>query len=245
MTKVKITYSDTENEKYFKEKNIPKEQLNDQIKGRITDYLTAMKKDDMIQAYVTRLSKSSPIEVYFKKPRHVIDVKPGNGPKWGDNSAKVKIVEFSDFECPFCSKGADVVNEIKKRYKGKVQIEFRHFPLSFHPNARPAAEASACVNEQSSDKFWKFHDTVFKNQKALTAADLEKYAKDSGADLKKYKECMDSKKTAGIVQEDMTYAESIGVRSTPTFFINGELVAGALPIEDFAEMIDDALAQSK
>jgi protein-disulfide isomerase len=109
----------------------------------------------------------------------------------------------------------------------------------------PAAEASMCVAEQGADKFWKWADTVFAHQQAMEDADLAKYAKDAGANVDKYKECVSAHKYADAVQKDMKYGESLGVKSTPTFFINGELVAGAVPIENFEEIINDALADAK
>jgi len=98
-----------------------------------------------------------------------------------------------------------------------------------------------CVNEQGSDKFWKFHDKVFKNQHDLAEASLEKFAKESGADTEKFKECVKNKKFAKLVQDDMAYGEKVGVRSTPTFFVNGQIINGAVPIEQFSEIIDEEL----
>jgi protein-disulfide isomerase len=112
-----------------------------------------------------------------------------------------------------------------------------------HKDARPAAEAALCVNEQGSDKFWKFHDVAFKNQDKLDPASLEKFAKESGANVDKYKECVGAKKYSDAVQKDMEYGEKIGVKSTPTFFVNGQLVSGAVPIEQFSEIIDDELSK--
>jgi protein-disulfide isomerase len=114
-----------------------------------------------------------------------------------------------------------------------------------HREARPAAEAAMCVNEQSSDKFWKFHDIAFKNQNALDAPSLEKYAKESGANVEQFKACVEAKKYASAVQSDMDYGDKLGVRSTPTFFVNGQLVSGALPIDSFSEIIDDELKTGK
>jgi protein-disulfide isomerase len=164
-------------------------------------------------------------------------------PTWGNAKAPVTILEFSDFQCPFCSRAATTVEEIRKKYGSKIQIVFKHFPLSFHQQARPASEASMCVNEQSPDKFWKFHDITFKNQQQLDAASLEKYAKEAGANVDQFKKCVEEKKYAKAVQDDLEYGEKLGVRSTPTFFINGELIAGAVPFEDFATVIDEALSQ--
>jgi protein-disulfide isomerase len=99
-----------------------------------------------------------------------------------------------------------------------------------------------CVNDQGTAKFWKFHDLAFKNQDKLDPANLEKFAKESGADVAKYKECVSAKKFADYVQKDMEYGEKIGVKSTPTFFVNGQLISGALPIEAFSEVIDEELS---
>lgn len=243
ITKGEIKISDADYKKFVTERKIPEAQIDAKLKERIHAFLTEQKREEMVQATVNKLTKSNPVEVYFKKPKMNIQVDLGEGsPRWGDDSAKVKVVEFSDFQCPFCSKGAEVVNELKKKYKGKIQVIFRHVPLPMHSEAKNIAESSMCVNEQSSDKFWKFHDIVFKGQANVDKASLEKYAKESGADVKKYNECVEAKKYADYVAKDMAYAEKLGVRSTPTFFINGQLVAGALPVEQFSEIIDEELA---
>jgi protein-disulfide isomerase len=163
----------------------------------------------------------------------------------GKDSAPVTIVEFSDFQCPFCSRAAETVNEIKKKYGNKVRVAFKHFPLPMHREAGPTSEMAMCVHEQNPDKFWKFHDLAFKNQDKLDEANLIKFAKDAGVDGKKAEECLKAGKFKQMVSEDMAYGEKIGVRSTPTFFINGQLVAGALPIESFSEIIDEAISDSK
>jgi protein-disulfide isomerase len=237
-----IKISDKEIEKFIKEKRIPEQQINPQIKDRIRDYLKTQKRQESLNGYMAKLTKAKPVEVYFSKPKMSVNVEIGEGtPSWGSETAKVKIIEFSDFQCPFCSKAAETVTELKKKYGKKVQIAFRHYPLPNHPEARPTSEASMCVNEQGTDKFWKFHDTAFKNQAKLSAADIEGYAKEAGANMDKFKECVTAKKYAAKVQADMEYGEKVGVRSTPSFFINGEIVAGALPIEAFSEIIDEAL----
>ncbi len=240
-----IKISDKEFKKFVAEKKIPESQLNPQIRERINSYLQTLKKQELVQAYVAKMTKGSPVEVYFSKPKMQVNVEVGNAPFHGKADAAVTVVVFSDFQCPFCSRGAETVTELKKKYGNKVKIAFRHFPLPMHKEARPASEASMCVNEQSTDKFWKFHDLAFKNQAKLDGPSLEKYAKDSGADAKKYTDCLASKKYADYVQKDLEYGEKIGVKSTPTFFVNGQLIAGAVPIENFAEIIDEELNQPK
>ncbi|MEN9723183.1 MAG: hypothetical protein RJB38_1169 [Pseudomonadota bacterium] len=240
-----LAISEAEMKKFIADKKIPESQINDQIKERIKAYMQNEKRQTAIQAAIAQLTKSSPVEVYFEKPKLDVKVDAGEtAPTMGKKGAKVTIVEFSDFQCPFCARGADTVHEIAKKYGSKVQIAFRHFPLPMHKEARPASEASMCVNEQGTDKFWKFHDKVFKNQQSLDDASLEKFAKESGANVEKFKACYSAKKFAKLVQDDMEYGEKVGVRSTPTFFVNGQIVNGAVPIEQFSELIDEALASN-
>ncbi len=237
-----IKIGDAEFKKFVKDKRIPDAQLTPQIKERINTYLQTQKKQELVQQYIAKLTKSNPVEVYFTKPKQHIEVAVGKAPSAGKADAKVTVIEFSDFQCPFCSKGADVLNEIKKKYGNKVLVAFKHFPLPMHKEARPASESSMCVHEQSVDKFWKYHDLLFKNQDKFDDANLEKFVKDVGADVTKWKECFTTKKFKDFVQADLDQGEKIGVRSTPTFFINGQLISGALPLESFSEIIDEELA---
>jgi protein-disulfide isomerase len=245
ITKGDIKVSDEEYKKFVAEKHIPESQINPQIKERINAYIQSMKRQEMVNNYLAKLTQSNPVEVYFTKPRMEVAVDIGQAPVYGKADAPVTIIEYSDFQCPFCSRGAETVTQIKQKYGNKVKIAFKHFPLPMHQDAKPAAEASMCVNEQGSDKFWKFHDIAFKNQEKLDKASLEKYAKDSGADVKKYNDCLNSKKYTSFVQKDMEQGEKIGVRSTPTFFVNGQMISGAVPIETFSETIDDELSKKK
>lgn len=238
-----IKISDREYKKFVEDKHIPQAQINDQVKERIMAYLKEQKKQDLVQAAIAKSTKNSPVEVYFQKPKMQVNVDPGQGtPMWGKSDAKVTIVEFSDYQCPFCNRANDTVDQVKKKYGNKVKLFYRNFPLPMHKDARPAAEASLCVFEQGNDKYWKYSDILFHNQDKLDSANLEKFAGQVGADAKKFKECFDSKKFASRVQQDTQYGEKIGVRSTPTFFVNGQLVSGAVPIETFSEVIDDELS---
>ncbi len=238
-----IKISDAKFKKFVADKHIPETQLNPQIKERITAYLQTGEKQELINQYLAKLTKSNPVEVYFNKPRMMVNVEAGNAPLFGKKDATVTIVEFSDFQCPFCSRAADTVNQVKKKYGNKIKLAFKQFPLPMHSNAKPAAEASMCINEQNTDKFWSYHDLLFKNQDKLDQANLAKYAKEVGADTKKFEECVKSKKYAEYVQKDSEYGEKLGVKSTPTFFINGQLLSGAVPLENFSEVIDEELGE--
>ncbi len=237
-----ITISEAEVKKFLAEKKIEESQLNPQMRERVNAYLVATKRQDALDAYLSKLTAGNPIEVYFTKPIFRVPVEAGKGPSFGPENAPISIVVFSDFQCPFCAKGADAVTALKKKYGSKIRVTFRQYPLPMHKDARPAAEASLCVADQGADKFWKFHDLAFANQSKLDAISLEKFAKDVGADGKQYADCIQKKKHADTVVKDTEYGEKIGVKSTPTFFINGQWISGALPIEQFSEVIDEELA---
>ena len=168
-------------------------------------------------------------------------------PMWGKAGAPVTIVEISDFECPFCSRVGPTLKQVKDTYgPDKVRIVWKHQPLPFHKNARPAHEASATVmGLAGSDAFWKFHDLAFANQKDLTPENFEKWAVASGVDLAKFKEAYASKKFASKVDDDMKVAKSVGANGTPAFRINGVTVSGAQPFDKFKEVIDAQLEEAK
>ncbi len=239
---VKIT--DAEIEKFIKDRQIPKEQVNPEIKSRITEFLTVEGKKVAVENWIAEKTKKSPVEIYLSKPSlPVFDVVAGEAPFKGGSDAKVTIVEYSDFQCPFCSKGAQVVTALEKKYGDKVKIAFKHFPLPFHAQARVAAEASMCANAQNSKYFWKMHDTMFGDQSKLDRDNLIAAAKKAGANEAEFKSCLDAGKFKGRVDADVAEGTNIGVKSTPTFFVNGKLIAGAQPIEVFSEVIDEELAK--
>lgn len=246
VVKGEIKISDTEYQKFVAEKRIPKEQINPQIKDRINNFLKSQKRQDAINGYIAKITKSNPVEVYFSKPKMEVAVDTTGAPQWGKDDAPVTLVEFSDFQCPFCSRGAETVIELKKKYgEKKLKVVFMQFPLPMHQNALPAAELSECIRDQGVDKFWKFHDIAFKNQDKLDGPSLLKYAKQSGADDKKVDACFKAGTHKDAVKKSMEYGEKIGVRSTPTFFVNGQMVAGALPVDSFSEMIDEEIEAKK
>lgn len=168
----------------------------------------------------------------------------GKAPTKGNPKAKVVIQEFSDFECPFCSRVNPTVAQILREYGSKVKIQWRHYPLPFHKNARPAHRASIEVFEQGGDKaFWKYHDLLFANRTALDKASLVKYAQQvGGIDAQKVKAAIESNKHDARIEKDIDAIKAAGARiGTPSFFINGKLVQGAQPFENFKKVIDEAL----
>jgi protein-disulfide isomerase len=158
----------------------------------------------------------------------------------GDFNAPITLVEFSDFECPFCARHYPTLKKILEDYKGKVRLVYKHFPLSFHPNAQKAAEASECADEQG--KFWEYHDKLFENfQNGYSLEKFKQWAKELGLDTKKFNDCLDSGKYAKKVQEDYQEGVQKGVNGTPTTFVNGQPISGALPYDSFKEIIDSIL----
>lgn len=162
----------------------------------------------------------------------------------GSANAKVTIVEYSDFQCPFCKRAYPTVQQVMKDYDGKVKFYYKAFPLSFHQNAEKSAEAYYCALEQG--KQWEYHDKLFENSQAdgtgLNAPDLKKYAADLGLDTTKFNDCLDSGRMAAKVSADAAEGSQNGVSGTPTFFINGESLVGAQPYPAFKSLIDSKLA---
>jgi protein-disulfide isomerase len=158
---------------------------------------------------------------------------------FGPANAKVQIVEFSDFQCPFCSQAAGVVHQIRAKYGDRVRFTFRQFPLPMHPNAREAAEAAVAASTQG--KFWEFHDRLFKNPNQLDRAGLEQHAKEAGLNVAAFKKSLDEHKFAPAVDADVKLGERAQVNGTPSMFVNGTRVANPTNFEAVAALIEAAL----
>jgi protein-disulfide isomerase len=163
---------------------------------------------------------------------------PGIGPE----DAPIVIVEFSDFQCPFCKRFQDeTAKQLLAAYPGKIRFVYRHLPLtSIHPEAFPSAEASMCANEQNA--FWEYHDKIFESQDKLGRKLYMQIASDLNLDTTAFEDCLNAGKYKDLVQRDSDFALNLGVQSTPTFFINGLALAGAQPLSAFTQLIDKELA---
>ena len=237
-----VKISEKEIDAFIKDQNIPAEHINPQVREKIRGYLEMERKKESVDKWIAEQTKKTPVEVYIQKPRRpTFPVEVGNSPVAGGKDAKVTIVEFSDFQCPFCAKGADILNSLKKKYGNKVKVVFKNFPLPFHNHAEDAAVAGLCANEQGSDYFWKIHDAMFANQDSLDNEGLKKTAKKVGLKADQFEKCLSEKKYLSQVKADMEEGRKIKVKSTPTFFINGQLINGAQPVEVFSEIIDEEL----
>lgn len=168
----------------------------------------------------------------------------------GAADATVTIVEFSDFQCPYCTRGAATVEQILEKYPDDVKFVFQHFPLNFHPWAKPAAIAANCAGNQDHDAFWTLHDAYFENQKELkpdtVVAKSKEYLKGSKIDMAKWEKCAGDTSSAEYqaeakkVDADMAFGQAMGVSGTPGFFVNGEFLNGAQPLTAFVPIIEKA-----
>jgi protein-disulfide isomerase len=221
-----------------------------QMQGRSLDvmapainrYLQEQQRATARQALVAELRKGGPsVRVMIDAPRHEIAL-AATDPAVGSASAPVTIVEFSDFQCPFCLRVEPTLKQVRQTYGDKVRIVWKDFPLTqIHPQAFKSGEAAHCAGEQG--KFWEYHDRLFANQQALQPDDLKKYAADLSLDTAKFNACLDGSKFGDRVREGVAQGSRLGVNSTPTIYINGRMLSGAQPYEVFAAVIEEELAR--
>jgi protein-disulfide isomerase len=168
---------------------------------------------------------------------------PANAPSRGPAQARVVIEAFTDFQCPFCSRVLPTIEQVLQHYPNDVRVVFRNYPLPFHSNAMLAAEAAREVFvQQGAAGFWRYHDVLFQNQRALERADLERYAQQQRVDMRRFRRALDLHSNQPAVREEMAGADATGVSiGTPAFFVNGRLVLGAQPLQEFVRAVDEAL----
>ncbi len=211
----------------------------DRVRDPIRDLLVRQRTEDFRQKYLGTLRAKTTVSVNLDPPR--VKVEAAGRPTRGTASAPIEIIEFSDFQCPFCLSAFPTVQRVLSTYGDKIRFTYRHYPLPNHPNARPAAEAAACAAEQN--KFWEYHDRLFQNQGKLSTADLKQHAADLGLDAAAFNACVDSRKSQQDVETDIAAGNAVGVNGTPAFFINGRGLSGAQPFDAFKRVIDEELAR--
>ena len=210
------------------------EELREPMKARIESDRAQQARAQL----VGELEKKAAVKILLDPPRYAVAVAPDD-PVRGDRSAPVTIVEFSDYQCPFCSRVNPALAKVLETYGNKVRIVFKDFPLPNHAEAPKAAEAAHCAAEQG--KYWEMHDAMFANQRALGVPALKQYAAGLGLDAAKFNRCLDAGQYASKVAAGAAQGEKLGVISTPTLYINGRPVIGAQPFEVFKAAIDEEL----
>lgn len=208
---------------------------------QIRNYIMERNHDNALASLLTKLRKDYGFKSLVEPDRATVQTQghPAKGPA----NAPVTIVEFSDFECPFCGGLYPTLKKIEENYKDTVRIVYRQFPLNnLHPHAQKAAEASLCANDQ--DKFWQLHDAMFTDQQNLTVEDLKSKASKLSLNATTFSACLDSGKYAASIRESIAEGSKVGVDGTPALFINGRFLGGNQPYDEIAKIVDDELVRA-
>jgi protein-disulfide isomerase len=214
-----------------------------ELRLKIWDYLRGQKVNEQRQAYVQALRDQGKVTVLLEEPAGArVAVSGDRGFARGAKDAPVTIIEFSDFQCPYCKNATTTVKQVLDKYPGKVRLVFRDFPLaSIHPLAPKAHEAARCAADQG--KFWEYHDVLFERSPKLSPAELKQYAQELKLDSAAFAQCLDSGKHVAEVDKDTQEGAGLGLTGTPSFFINGRQLVGAQPLTAFQKIIDAELAK--
>jgi protein-disulfide isomerase len=210
----------------------------DSVAGRIRDFLRSQSRQDYHDSFLAVLTGQYGVENRLEMPR--TDVASAGFPSRGPDDAPVTIVEFGDFECPFCYRVIAALEQVLANYGDQVRLVYRQFPLnSIHRHAQKAAEASLCAREQG--RFWEMHDAMFADQRALAVDDLKQTAVRLGMDGEAFGACLDDGRHVDEIADDFEAGRRAGITGTPALFINGRFLSGAQPYDVIARVIDDEL----
>jgi len=211
----------------------------DQVLAEIADGMRRQRIATRRAEFIKELRAAAGVKVNLEPPRVAVKAE---GPARGRADAPVTIVEFSDFECPFCGHAVQTLQQVEKKYGDNVRIVFRDYPLFSHRTAKRAAEAAHCADEQG--KFWEMHDRLFSKGGPLSDADIYRFATQAGIDRDKFGQCLTSGKYKEAWKVSQDEGNRVGVSSTPSFFINGRMIVGALGYDAFSKIIDEELANA-
>jgi len=231
---------------FIKANKIPQEKINDDLKKEVHQYLVSEIERKAVSKWFKQQSKKHGVVINLvepQKPKIKIDL--ADAAIRGNEQAPITIVEFSDFQCPYCAKAEKTLRKLLNKYPQQVQLVYRNFPLGRHPQARIAAEAGLCAKEQSSAYFWSLHDKMFADPGHLKVDNLKQKAAAVGLNSKIFDQCLESHKYDLKLQMEINQAQSYGVNSTPVFFVNGVKIVGNQPIESFEKIIQIELANLK
>ena len=217
----------------------------DKVHDQIRDFLSEQRATARKNEYFKTLGAKAKVTTYLKPPPvQRADVSVNGAPFRGSEKAKVTIVKFEDFQCPFCKTVQPTFKDLLKKYDGKVRVVHKDLPLeTIHPQAFQAAEAARCAGEQG--KFWEYHDKLYADTPKLGPEELKSAAKDVGLNVPSFDQCFTSRKYRSAVQKDLNDGAQLGLTGTPAFFINGREISGARPLDDFSAIIDEELGQTK
>jgi len=189
-------------------------------------------------AYLQTLHDRAGVRIALVPPE--AEAAPDNAPRRGPQDAPIVIVEFADYECPYCQRIDPELKKLQEEFAGKVAVAFKDFPLPMHPHAEKAAEAARCAGEQG--QFWNFHDMLFENHQKLELAQLKEYASALKLDAARFDQCLDAGEQAAAVRKDFAQGQRLGLTGTPSFFINGHFLSGAVKYSTLREIVAQQLA---
>jgi len=207
--------------------------------ARIREAVAGRAKAERRAAFEKELRDAAQVAVRLEAPHAAVEI-PAGAPSTGAANAPVTIVEFTDYQCPYCHRAQGVIEEVLERYSGKVRLVHLDFPLEGHPGALPAARAARCAGEQG--KFWEYHRNLMTTKGSLDDADLKGRAVSLQLSASTFATCLSSGRHDAAIQASVKEGEGLGVTGTPAYFVNGRMISGARPVESFAEVIDAQLA---
>jgi protein-disulfide isomerase len=216
--------------------NVAEAAALEQIRAQLEQQRQAERRN----AYTRELRARYDVKVLIEPFR--VPVELAQAPVRGNPKAAVTVIEFSDFQCPYCQRVRPTMTRLRELYADRVRFAFRHYPLDFHPQAQKAGEAAACAGEQG--KFWEMHDRLWDNTSKLQVDDLKAHAQTLGLAPAEFATCLDSGRFADAVEADLRAGQEYGVSGTPAFFVNGRPLVGAQPFEAFQQVIEDELART-
>ncbi len=221
--------------KYYEQHKEQIRQPFEKIKEPLIAALERQEVQGRRETLLNKLRTEQKLKILIEPPR--VEVASAGHPAWGKDNAPVTIVEFGDFQCPFCLRAESTLKQIRTKYGDKVRLVYLDFPLGMHAHALDAAEAGRCAGEQN--KFWQFHDALFEDQAKLAVTDLKATAARLGLNSTQFNSCFDHSKYQSEIHKDLDEGMKLGVTGTPTFFINGRMLVGAQPERQFDEVIGD------
>jgi protein-disulfide isomerase len=210
------------------------------VQPQLEDYLRRQGRDRRFAEFRRELSQKQAAKVLLTPPRFEVSV-PAGAPSTGPSTAPITIVEYTDYQCPYCQKAQETVEAMLERYGAKLRLVHRDFPLDMHPHARPAAAAAHCAGDQG--RFWEYRRSLLLQAGDLSDEDLQARAANLRLDPAAFKACLSSQRHEDEVQKSLLEGQALGVNGTPAFFVNGRFVNGAPSVEAFAEVIEDELAR--
>jgi protein-disulfide isomerase len=213
------------------------DQTYEAVRDKVLEKIRQLRTDKLLSAYVKALRAQTSVSITLAPPRANVEV--ADGQVLGPKTAKVTLVEFADYECPYCQKVADDVRKLKADFGDKVSFTYKDFPLPMHARAEKAAEATRCASKQN--KFWEFHDELF-HSKELDVDQLKAQARALNLNTEQFDKCLDSGEQAATVERDRKEGMRLGITGTPSFFVNGHYLSGALDYAALRQIVEQQLA---